>query len=63
MSVKGMLKNAFVAARAYAGKKAFFSRQANTFDLCRAEIKKANSLGFTAEEYIIYDLKHNDPAE
>ena len=63
MSVKGMLKNAFVAARAYAGKKAFFSRQANTFDLCRAEIKKANSLGFTAEEYIIYDLKHNEPAE
>ena len=63
MSIKRMIKKAFVAARIYAGKKAFFSSQANTFGLSRKEIRKANSLGFTAEEYIIYDLKHNDPGE
>ena len=63
MSIKKMIKKAFVTARSFAGKKAFFSKQANTFGLSRKEIRKANSLGFTADEYIIYDLKHNDPKE
>lgn len=44
-------------------KKNFFFKQKNTFGLSHSEIVKANKLGFTADEYVIYDLKHNNPSD
>lgn len=37
--------------------------QTNTFSLPKSLIKKINKLGFVADEYVIYDLEHNDPRE
>ena len=63
MSIRQMIRKAFIKAEVYAGKRNFFSKQSNSFGLSRAEVRKANSLGFTADEYIIYDLEHNNPED
>lgn len=44
-------------------RKNFFAQQKNTYNLPANLVKKSNSLGFTADEYVIYDLKHNSPKE
>ena len=42
-------------------KREFLNRQPNTFGLSKKEIYRAFKLGFTPEEYAIYDLRHNNP--
>lgn len=42
-------------------KREFLSRQPNTFGLSKKEVYRAFKLGFTPEEYAIYDLGHNNP--
>lgn len=44
-------------------KKTFLNHQPNTYGLPESERKRAIKLGFTPDEYVIYDLKHNDPAD
>lgn len=44
-------------------RKSFFKNQKNTFNLSKAKVKKANKLGFTADEYVIYNLDKNDHRE
>ena len=63
MFIKKIIKDPLVAFMSYRKKRLFFSKQKNNYGLSRKDIRKANSLGFTADEYIIYDLKHNDPTK
>ncbi len=55
--IKGQLTEIYNKER----KKEFLNRQPNTFGLSRKEVYRAFQLGFTPEEYVIYDLKHNKP--
>lgn len=44
-------------------RKRWLSRQHSKLNASKDIERKAKSLGFTADEYIIYDLEHNDPKE
>jgi hypothetical protein len=35
----------------------------NVYGLTKRQIKRAHRLGFTADEYVVYDLEHNNPHE
>lgn len=61
--IKQVLKKAFKVARELYKEKQFFARQKNTFGISDVNIKKANKMGFTADEYVIYDLEHNNAAD
>lgn len=45
--------------RAYARRKRYFADDPNTYNLNRIEKKRANKLGFSSEEYVIFELKNN----
>lgn len=59
--VKRLLTKALNEGRKFSKKRQFFAGQTNTFGLSDAKIKKAYKMGFTADEYVIYDLEHNNP--
>lgn len=61
MTGKELFKNAYKKMRTGMRRKDFFSHQENSFNLSPQEIKRAMSLGFTPDEYVIYDLQHNNP--
>lgn len=37
--------------------------ESNVYGLTKRQIKRAHRLGFTADEYAVYDLEHNNPHE
>lgn len=41
----------------------FLDQQPNTYNISSEEVKKAHDLGFSPDEYAIYDLKENDPKD
>ena len=41
----------------------YFKNQKNSFNQSKAIVRKAKEMGFTADEYIIYDLANNDYRE
>ena len=57
------MKQLYYMGQSCVRKKHFFARQTNTYNLTAKEVRKARKMGFTADEYMIYGLKHNDPAE
>lgn len=61
--IKRILKRALSAVKELYRKKQFFSRQKNTFGLSELDVKRAHKMGFTADEYVIYDLKHNNASD
>lgn len=64
-TIKRFVRNTYNKYKDNAYKKWFFSSylgNINPFNLPPAIVKKANSLGFTAEEWVLYGLDHNDPA-
>ena len=47
----------------YLNRTSFCARQKNTYHLSENQVKKANKLGFSADEYVIYQLDENNPAD
>jgi hypothetical protein len=63
MGMKAFVKQQLLKVKDLINQNKFFEGQDNTFGLNSRSIKKANSLGFTADEYMIYDLQHNNYKE
>jgi hypothetical protein len=63
MNAKNLAKKILYKVLESRRKNQFFSAQKNEFGLDKKTLRKAKRLGFTAEEYIIFDLAHNNPRE
>lgn len=61
MNYKCFVKNGINVLEEYFFRKSFFKNQCNTYNLSSDKVKKAKRLGFTADEFVIYDLEHNNP--
>lgn len=63
MIIKKIINNIYVYIRNKQNRYYFFLNQKNSFNLPKRLVKKSNRMGFTANEYIIYNLRENDPKE
>lgn len=61
--MKQIIKKLIVCAKNFLKKRNYYAAQKNTFGLSKKDIKKANRLGFTADEYVYLDLEHNNPKD
>lgn len=63
MSVKLLAKNIIRKLLIARRKSIFLNNQHNPHELSKAQLRRAKRLGFTPEEYAVYNLNVNDPSE
>lgn len=61
--IKKQVRNLLKRIQNYRTEKAFLVDSGNPFNLPKAMLRKSYKLGFTGQEYVLYDLEHNNPDE